>query len=173
MDPLIPVGHPAPPFRLPDLDGRWHALEDYRGCVTIVNFWSAECHWSERADLLLLPHLPAWGEDVALLPVASNANEPPGLLRQVSQARGLPILLHDADLAVADLYGATITPQLFVIDRLGVLRYQGAFDDKTFRRKEPTRDYALAAVEAVLAGRAPEPAKTDPYGCVLLRDAPL
>ncbi len=172
MDPVISVGRPAPPFRLPDLDGGWHTLEGCRGRTAVVNFWSAECPWSERADQELLSRLRAWGEAVALLPVASNANEPPRLLREVSRARGLPPVLHDSDQSVADLYGATITPQLFVVDRLGVLRYQGAFDDRTFRRREPTRAYLFEAVEAVLAGRAPEPAQTDPYGCVLVREAP-
>ena len=46
-------GDLAPDFTLPDLDGAPHALSNYRGQVVIVNFWSAECPWAERADSLL------------------------------------------------------------------------------------------------------------------------
>ena len=69
-------GDLVPDFTLPDLDGTSHTLSDYRGRVVIVNFWSAECPWSERADNQFKQWLTGrWGERVVLLTVASNANE--------------------------------------------------------------------------------------------------
>ena len=74
------LNQPAPEFTLPDLDGRIHMLSDYRGRIVIVNFWSAECPHSERVDADITTCLAQWGDDVTLLSIASNANEPDGML---------------------------------------------------------------------------------------------
>lgn len=172
MDPLIRAGHPAPDFELPDLDGIIHRLSAYRGRIVVVNFWSADCPHSARADREILAGLERWGDAVVFLPVAANANEPLDLLRSAAAERGLPLVLHDSDRLAAGRFGAETTPHLFVIDPHGLLRYQGALDDVTFRRRNPTRSYLLQAVEAVLAGREPDPAETPPYGCTIVRYVP-
>ena len=70
---------------------------------------------------------------------------------------------------VADLFGAQTTPHFFVLDQQGVLRYRGALDDVTFRQREPKNYYLHEAVQALLAGRLPEPAETPAYGCTIVR----
>lgn len=169
MATVIEIGQQAPGFSLPDLEGDSHALADYRGQVVVINFWSAECPWAKRADQGLLPLLEDWGEKAALLTIAANANEPADLLARVAEERGLPFVLRDEDQRVADQYGAKTTPHLFVIDPEGSLRYQGAWDDVTFRRREPTRNYLQRAVQDVLNGREPDVPETPPYGCTLVR----
>lgn len=169
MDALISIGKLAPEFTLPDLENKPHALRDYRGRVIVLNFWSAECPWVERADRELLGYLSKWGERVVILPIAANANESRELLARVAIERGLPLVLHDVEQKVANLYRVEITPHLFVIDEQGILRYSGAFDDVTFRQRTPTRKYLLEAVEAVLSGELPDPSETPPYGCALVR----
>lgn len=171
-EPALSTGLPAPGFSLPDLDGVLHRLEDTPGRIVILNFWSAECPWSARADTALKPLLLGWGNRVVLLTIASNANEFPDLLRRVASERELAFVLHDSDHQVADLYGAITTPHLFVIDANGILRYQGAFDDVTFRQRTPRQAYLRNAVEALLNGRSPEPAQTPPYGCTVVRYIP-
>ena len=172
MDPLIPNNQPAPDFSLPDLKGNPHNLSETRGRVVVLNFWSAECPWAKRADEALAGYRKIWREEVGLLSVASNANEPPELLSRVATERGLPVVLHDADQRVADLFGAQTTPHLFVLDPAGILRYQGTLDDVSFRQREATQAYLKAAVEAVLADRTPDPGQTLPYGCSLVRYTP-
>lgn len=172
MDTVIETGQPAPEFQLPDLRSNLHALEDARGRILVLNFWSAECPWAERADEELLAYLDEWGGEVLLWPIASNANEPEELLRETAGRRGLPLVLHDPDHRVADLYGAQTTPHLFVIDGEGILRYQGALNDLSFRKRIPEQFYLRDAVQAVLAGETPDPAQTPPYGCSLVRYNP-
>lgn len=166
--PPLKPGLPAPDFSLPDLEGRTHSLEMYRGRIVVLNFWSAECPWSQRVDAKLQEYSKAWGERVVLLPVASNANEPLELLRETARERSLPRLLLDRERQAARLYGASTTPHLFVIDKEGILRYQGAFDDITFRKRTAERFYLLEAVEALLAGREPPLTETAPYGCTIV-----
>lgn len=169
MDTLIEIGKPVPDFSLPDLHGSLHRLSDHFGRIILLNFWSAECPWVERADRDLIPRLKAWGERVVLLPIASNAHEPLELLRQIATERGLPLVLHDVEQQVADLYQAVTTPHFFVLDDAGRLRYRGAYDDVTFRQRIPSRAYLVEAVEGLLIGREPDPAETPAYGCTITR----
>jgi len=168
MDTVIKTGEPAPDFSLPDLNGEVHNLKDALGKIVVVNFWSAECPWAERADGQILTMMEDWEEEVLLLPIASNANEPIEDLVRVAGLRGIPLVLRDADQKVATLYGAVTTPHIFVIDREAILRYQGAFDDVTFGQLEPTVNYLKIAVEAVRVGKEPEPAQVPSYGCTVV-----
>ena len=170
MGNLLENDQPAPLFTLPALDGTLYRLDNWLGKVIILNFWSAECPWSEQADQEMLTYLSEWGEDVALCAIASNANESSiELLEHTAAERGLPLVLVDAQQQAADLYKAQTTPHLFVVDREGFLRYQGGLDDATFRQRTPTQAYLRQAVEAVLAGKLPDPAITSPYGCSIVR----
>lgn len=179
MDPVIEtgktaagnpaVGRAAPDFYLPDLDGQPHCLSDYLGKIVLLNFWSAECPWAERADKDLLPRLQVWGEGVVLLTVASNGNEPGEMLQRASTERGMPLVLVDAGHRVADLYQAQTTPHFFIIDRQGMLRYMGAYDDVTFRNRKASHCYVCEAVNALLVGNPPSITQSPPYGCTIVR----
>jgi peroxiredoxin len=171
MDPLLPCRQAAPHFSLLDLNNDLHRLGDYQGRIIVLNFWSAECPWVERTDREITARLPELDNAVVLLTIASNPNEPIELLRTVSRERQLPIVLHDPEQLVADLYGAQTTPHMFVIDRNGVLRYQGAFDDVTFRKRNPSVNYLDRAINALLSGGTPDPEATPPYGCAIVRFA--
>ena len=37
------IGMPLPALSLPDLDGKLHALSDYRGHRVLINFWASWC----------------------------------------------------------------------------------------------------------------------------------
>ncbi|MGW8250030.1 MAG: redoxin domain-containing protein [Anaerolineales bacterium] len=169
MDTVIPNHQPAPDFSLPDLSGRSRTLKELTGRMVILNFWSAECPHAARIDRALAAYMSEWDERVVLLSIASNANETLQQIAQAAHERQLTSVLRDADHHVADLYGALTTPHLFVIDAGGILRYQGAFDDVTFRQRTPSKSYLRQAVEAVLAGRQPDPEQTPPYGCSIVR----
>lgn len=165
----VELHQPAPDFQLPDLEGQVHCLHDYRGRIVILNFWSAECPQCERVDLGLLTCLREWDGRVVLLTLAANVNEPQVAVSTAARQRGLaPVLLADHT-PVPEKYGAQTTPHLFVVDGSGILRYRGAFDDLSFRRRTPTRFFLKDAVEALLAGHLPEAAETAPYGCTIIR----
>jgi peroxiredoxin len=65
-------------------------------------------------------------------------------------------------------YAAKTTPHMFVIDATGVLRYDGAIDDKPSASPsslEGAKNYVLAAFDAVAAGEEVQDSRTKPYGC--------
>ena len=161
---------PAPDFELPDQQGKLHSLSNYRGRIVIVNFWSAECPHSERTDQVILDSLARWGEEVVLLPIASNRNESTQMVEEVAKTRHIQTVLLDAEHVIADLYEAVSTPQIFVIDREGILRYRGAVDDLRFRQPKPSHYYLEEVVEALLNGRKPDVEETLAYGCAIVRE---
>lgn len=169
MDSIARLDEPAPDFELHDLDGELHRPEKARGKVLVLNFWSAECPWSERADTQLRDLREEWGTEVELWAIASNVNEDMQSIRSTAAERGLPVVLRDRDHIVADRYGAQTTPHFFVVDREGILRYMGAPDDTTFRKREPERHFLAGAVRAVMAGERPDPQETPGYGCTIVR----
>ena len=164
------LNQPAPDFELPDLQGNLHRLSGYRGKIVIVNFWSAECPHSERTDRSTMACLIQWGGDVELLSIASNRSESAQLVEEVAKTRRLPRVLMDAGHVVADLYEAVATPDVFVVDRDGILRYRGAVDDVKFRQPKATRFFLEEAVESLLDGHLPALGETPAYGCAIVRE---
>ena len=136
----------------------------------MLNFWSAECPWSRRADVALVYRQLTWEpKGVRIVGIASNANETENQQRAEVQARHLkyPVLI-DADRSVAALYQAKTTPHFFVIDRQSYVRYSGALDDVTRKGQTPSTIYLDEAVQALLANRPPNPLTTAPFGTPLV-----
>jgi hypothetical protein len=68
------------------------------------------------------------------------------------------------------LYGARVTPHMYVIDASGMLVYMGAIDDRPtadHASVKGARSYVREALDAVAAGRPVAVASTRPYGCTV------
>ena len=169
MDTLIKSEEMAPEFELADLEGNLYSLSGSHGRIRVLNFWSAECTWSERVDHELMAYLKAWKDRVKVWWIASSANETRELIARVAEERKIPVVLLDGEQSVANLYGAQTTPHFFIVDANGRLAYQGAWDDITFRKRMPTQVYVPQVVEALLQGHSPEISQSPPYGCALVR----
>ena len=72
--------------------------------------------------------------------------------------------LYDEDQSVARALGSQRTPEVFVFDRERTLVYHGAIDDDR-DGDDVTQHFLRDALDAVLAGRAPDPSETAPVGC--------
>ena len=169
MDSIARIGSPAPDFELEDLEGKRHSPRDEFGSILVLNFWSAECVHSQRADEEFEDLAMEWGEGVAFWCIASNENEGDELIRNAVAISKFDRLLRDQHLAVADAYGAVTTPHVFVIDEQGVLRYSGAFNNVSLRQRTPTRNYLQEAVKSVQNGVDPDHSETAPFGCAIIR----
>jgi peroxiredoxin len=167
LEPVLHTGNPAPNFSLNDLEGRPRRLSDLRGKIVALYFWSADCAWCRRVDELLGKLASDWDGRVVLLAISANQEENHEMLLREAKARGIWPVLQDADQEIARVYGAFTTPHFFLLDAGGVLRYQGAFDNVSFRQRTATSHFVADALEALLEGRSPNPSETTPYGCAL------
>ena len=84
-------------------------------------------------------------------------------LTKTRNAKPSHVLL-DASGEVGHMFAAKTTPHMFVIDKDGVLRYDGAIDSSP-RGGGNVENYLADAVDAVMAGKTVATPKTKPYGC--------
>ena len=77
----------------------------------------------------------------------------------------------DSDLGISQRVGAKITPEVFILDRLGNVYYHGAIDDWYYalgrRRTAPTVNYVDASLVKLLRGLPPPYAPTKALGCYI------
>ncbi len=167
----LAVGDPAPLFELPDVDGSAVRLDPTGAAATVVVFTANGCPyaraWHDRIQAVARDYA---GRDVAVLQVVSNddADHPEdsvdAMRQRVAAGDFAGPLLHDAEQSAAQAYGATATPEVFVVDRAGIVRYHGAPDGNY---DDPSLDAAWIreALDDVLAGREPVRPVTSPAGC--------
>jgi peroxiredoxin len=164
------IGKPAPTFALPDTEGAMH--KPGGAPVTVVVFTCNHCPyalaWHERIVTVARDYSARGVRTLAINP--NDAERYPRDSLQAMRARvkdgnfdGVPYL-RDESQAVARAYDAKTTPDVFVLDADGLLRYRGAPDADY---EDPSQDaaYLRAALDALLDGRDPDPAQTTPVGC--------
>jgi peroxiredoxin len=174
----IETGKPAPDFTATNSEGKEVKLADYKGKLVVLEWTNAHCpfvkkHYDGKNMQALQGKYT--GEGVVWLTVLSSAEgkegfETPAEAEASRKATGAhaSALLLDKSGKLGKLYGAQTTPHMFVIDKKGVLAYQGAIDDKPSADKatlKGAKNYVAEALDAEMAGRAPATAQTKSYGC--------
>jgi len=122
------------------------------------------------------------GQGVEFVAINSNPQDSIAKLAQYAKDHGLDDssisfpMLKDHDGQVALRFGATRTPEVFVIDSLGQVMYQGRIDDQ-YRpgvvTDQPTRDDLRIAIEEFLAGKMVSVATTAAAGCRIAKRRPI
>ncbi|MBI2825742.1 MAG: redoxin domain-containing protein [Planctomycetia bacterium] len=171
------VGQKVPEFSLRDQYGKVHALADYADRkVVVLAFLGNECPLARLYAARLKQIAGEYGpKGVAVVGV--NANRQDALTEIAAFARQQEItfpILKDAGNVLADQLGAERTPELFVLDRDRVVRYQGRVDDQYgigFGRPAATQHDLTAALDALLAGRDVRNPVTEAPGCLIGRVA--
>ena len=168
----VAMGDVAPDFSLPDTEGQTWSVTTRDGApATVLVFTCNHCPyalaWQERLADAARDYA---NRGVRFLAINSNdAHRYPrdsyeAMRDRVAREDWPMPYLHDATQEVAHAYGAKVTPDVFVLDGAGRLRYRGAPDgdyDDPGLRAQWLRD----ALDAVLSGAAPARAETKPVGC--------
>lgn len=166
------TGERAPPFDLPNVDGRRVQLHDFAGSkALVVAFWCNHCPYVRAYERRFVD----WADEVrprGVGVVAINANDEVNypedslehmVTRAKEQGYNFPYL-RDKEQSVATAYGAQCTPHFLVFDTEFRLVYQGRFDDSKDAAGVKER-YLPDVVEALLAGRPPLRDTTWAIGC--------
>ena len=77
----------------------------------------------------------------------------------------------DKDHVIADAFGATKTPEVFVFDGSMKLVYKGSIDDNPNNPSGVTKRYVEDAVQALASGNQVEVSRSVPKGCPIKRNA--
>jgi len=171
FNPVISIGDTVEPWEnFPGTDGEPHSWEDLKTKKAIViAFTCNTCPYAIDYQGRIKQLAKKWEDDdrVALIAVNSNLIDEDSLeaMKERAQAEKFDFpYLKDEKQELGKSWGATRTPEFFVIDSQRKVIYMGAMDDNT-TASEATVNYVNKAVEATLAGKQPEVQETVAIGC--------
>lgn len=172
------IGKPAPDFSATTIKGEAFKLADHKGKIVVLEWSNPECPFVKKhyeTDNMQKTQKTAVEKGVEWVTINSSAPGKEGHLtaeeaaKVATDAGAAPSAeILDEKGEVGKLYGAQTTPHMFVIDKDGNLAYMGAIDDNSSPRHdtvEGAKNYVLAAVDELQAGKSVTTPVTQPYGC--------
>jgi peroxiredoxin len=173
--PAIQLKERAKPFTLTGVDDRQHSLADYAGKEAVAVIFSCNhCPyvkaWEDRMVQIQADYAARGVQFIVINPndTTISPDDSFSKMRQRSQEKGFNFpYLFDESQEVARAYGAERTPEVFLFDKGGTLRYHGAIDDNYDDSKKVQQRYLRDALDAVLSGKEPSVADTKPAGCTI------
>ncbi|MFH5805116.1 thioredoxin family protein [Alienimonas sp. DA493] len=168
---VLDIGDPAPAFEnLPTADGKTLSLKDLKDKkAVVVVFTCNHCPVAKAYEGRMKEFAAEYGKKDVALVALSVSQEPEDELSQMTarakeQGFNFPYA-RDESQAVGKAYGATVTPQTFVLGPDMKVRYMGAWDDSWRESKPAEEHYVRDAVDAVLAGEEPAVTEKRQVGC--------
>lgn len=168
-NPVLKIGDPAPRWQgLPGTDGKTHGLDDLKDHkFVLVVFTCNSCPVAADYEDRILAFAKEHAADVAV--VAINVNRIPedrlDKMKERAEQKGYPFpYLYDETQKIAKDYGATFTPEFFLLGPERKVLYMGGMDDNS-NPAEVQHRYLDAACAAAVAGKQPETAETVARGC--------
>jgi peroxiredoxin len=163
----LDLGVTAPDFTMATLDGRQFSMAEaaktHSGVVVL--FMSTICPYSNYYDDLYRDMAAEFGKKGVIF-VGINS----GTLETVAEVKAHALehghtfdIIKDPESKIADLLDARRTPEVFLFDHMGTLRYRGRVASKL------SSPDLKSAIEAMLEGRVIRPAETKAFGCAILR----
>lgn len=168
----------APNFKLNDLAGKEHALNDFKGKWVVLEWFNKDCPYVKKhygSNNMQTLQKTFTDKGVVWLTINSSAKGEQGYQEAADAEKTVKelkanqsFLLTDASGSVGRLYGAKTTPHMFVISPEQKVVYAGAIDDNS--SSEPavipqSKNYVADALNAGMAGKAIAVATSRPYGC--------
>jgi peroxiredoxin len=166
------LGGKVADFTLADTQGKRVDFASLKGPATVVMFIATKCpvsnNYNERMKAL---HNDYTSKGVRFVFLNANSTEPAAEVDAHARQQGFPFAVYkDEGNQVADRFGAQVTPEAFVIDKAGVVRYHGSIDDA----QNPARIKVQGlrrALDQVLAGQPVSEPEHKAFGCTIKRAA--
>ena len=169
---VVSPGEKAPSFAgLPAVyDGKDTSLslDDIKEDVVVVVFLANHCPvvvaYEDRIIDLVNDYK---GKSVKVVGISVSTlpqDKIPGIKDYMKDKGSNYIYGYDESQAIGKAYGATNTPQFFVLDKTRTIRYTGAMDDNQNDSKV-SKKYVRDAINALLANETVEVNETRAVGC--------
>jgi len=167
------IGADAPTFSLTTIDGKPFSLADATksNSLVVVMFISTQCPYSNAYNDRMRDMAAAYAKKgVQFVGVNSNKTETVQDVVDHAKKHGHTFtIVKDPDNKVADLYGASHTPEVYVVDKAGKLRYHGRIDENSDDAAKVTSPDLKNALDALLAGQTVAKTETKAFGCSIKR----
>jgi peroxiredoxin len=165
----------APQFTLSSFDGKQVRLSDYKGKIVVLEWLNVECpfvryHYDTASTMIDLANKYR-DKNVVWLAINSTSHTTDQDNIEFARKHNLPyMILDDRSGKVGHEYGATNTPDMYVIDTDGNIVYFGAIDNSPMGNPPEGQskvNYVDKALEELLAGKTVSTMETKPYGCTV------
>lgn len=178
----IGVGDKAPDFSLKNVDGKEYSFKNIKDAKGnrpkgfVVVFTCNTCPYAQANEQRLIDlhnkYAPMGYPVVAIQP--NNPALKPGdsfeAMKANAKTKGFPFLyLFDDVQEVSPKYGATKTPEVFLVDANQIVRYHGAIDDSPRDGESVGQKFVEEAIEAIDAGKDPKTLTSKAVGCGIKR----
>lgn len=158
-------------FKVSNFDGKTYSFADIKDSkARVIMFWSSECPYVQPYNDRINDFVKTYQEQgVVFWAMNSNNTEPVSMVESHAKEKGyiFPMLKDDKNV-VADMFGATRTPEVFVIDQNNVILYHGRISDNREKEKETSLDLKNA-LDEILAGKEVTNKITKQFGCGIKR----
>ncbi|MFP6611256.1 MAG: thioredoxin family protein [Pirellulales bacterium] len=171
-NPVLDIGDDAPAWTaLSGVDGKKHSLAALKNKdVVVLVFTCNSCPYAVDYESRLIAFAKKYaGDKVTLVAVNVNKVEQdslPAMKKRAKMQKFNFAYLYDETQKIAHDYGATYTPEFFVLNKQRKIAYMGAMDDNPNVAKV-TKLHLETAVEALLDGKTPEVTETAAVGCLV------
>jgi peroxiredoxin len=169
--PSVGIGGKLPAIQLATVTGTSVDLAHYAGKNgLVVIFVSTRCPYSNDYEPRMeeLSRL-ALQRGFGFLGVNANRTEPAEEVVEHSKTDHLTFtILKDEGNRLADILGASFTPESYVFDQTGTLRYHGRIDDSRNAANVTTHDLQTA-LDLLVAGKPISATETKAFGCTIKR----
>ncbi|HIE48984.1 MAG TPA: redoxin domain-containing protein [Gammaproteobacteria bacterium] len=170
----------APDFNLLNSYGEEVSLSEFKGQTVILEWTNHGCPFVAKhykTKNMQNTQAEAKKANVIWLSIISSAPGTQGFVgdREANELTKLRSavpshVLLDSKGLVGKSYGAKTTPHMYLIDKFGILKYQGAIDDAggrgfMFKDLSEAKNYILSALDELKKGKKITDSATKPYGC--------
>ena len=167
------IGAAAPAFSLTTLDGKPFSLADATktNSLVVLMFISTECPYSNAYNDRMRDMAAVYGKKgVQFVGINSNKTESVADAAAHAKKHGHTFtIVKDTGNKVADLYDARHTPEVYIVDKDGKLRYHGRIDENYEDAAKVSSPDLKNALDALLAGQSVAKAETKAFGCSIKR----
>lgn len=175
----VAVGQTAPDFTLTDVKGKEVSLSDFRGQFVVLEWVNPGCPFVVKFyNIGAMQRFQKEAKEMGAVWLAINSTNPNHndfMCVETTKAyideRNVPApWLMDKDGTVGRTFGATRTPEMFIINPEGVVIYHGAIDSIRSANSadvERAENFVMAALTAAKAGEEIAVPQTRPYGCTI------
>jgi peroxiredoxin len=165
------VGQRIDGFTLKDSLGTAHSLSDWKDQKAVaVVFLGTECPLAKQYGSKLAELSRRFkSKGVEFVGVDSNQQDSLAAITHFARVNQIDFpILKDPTNRVADKFAASRTPEAFVLDASGTIRYRGKIDDQFgvgYARAAAARHFLADALDDLLAGKAVRTATVAAVGC--------
>jgi peroxiredoxin len=165
----LKIDDAAPVFKgLEGIDDKKHNLDEFKNKdLVVVVFTCNECPVSRAYEKRIIAFTKKHEGKVAVVAINVNQGEEETLAQMKERAKKMKFnfaYLRDPSQKIGHAYGASKTPEFFVLNKDRKIAYMGALDDEMIERRVEEK-YLDKAIEAVLKGQKPATAETPALGC--------